>query len=568
MMENRSFDHYFGWHPNADAMNAGLSYPNLDHTQSFPTHRLTPDFQGCGFRDPNHGWDGGRFQYNGGKLDGFYSGNAEGTGSDEYALGYYLKADLPFIPHAAAAYQLYDRYFCSIMASTYPNRHYQMAAQNGGQKSNEFPTGANGFEWETIFDRALSRGLEVGYYVSDLPVPALYGQRGLGWVRPASQFYTDAAEGRLPPITFIDPPFKDGGGGNGISADEHPHGDVRLGQAFMSDVVHAFIEAPQYRRGALFVNYDEWGGFFDHVKPQPRPRRPRQPRRPHRGLVADRLPHPRGGGLAVHPPQEGRPRQPHDVHPRVDPEADLLPLRARLPEQAPPLRVEHRPQLRLLQAQTSIRRSYRTRRRSRRRPARWAAARSARSSTTWSRSRPPACSTGSATRSRTSPTTRSSATRTGCGARRGRERKRAPIKGPWFERIVPPANPAAGSSVLQSVSVIDGRSTYLNTAFRAWLRFPPAVNHQRLRAFYHPYKACDGSCTAVPTDRALVSARRASATSASASRSRGPAGGRGPAAAARSRSRAWRPMRSQLPWALTTTGWAVPETVLPLIPAM
>ena len=134
MMENRSFDHYFGWHPKADAMNAGLSYPNLDHTQSFPTHRLTPDFQGCEFRDPNHGWDGGRFQYNGGKLDGFYSGNAEGTGSDEYALGYYLKADLPFIPHAAAAYQLYDRYFCSIMASTYPNRQYQIGAQNGGQK--------------------------------------------------------------------------------------------------------------------------------------------------------------------------------------------------------------------------------------------------------------------------------------------------------------------------------------------------------------------------------------------------------------------------------------------------
>jgi len=267
MMENRSFDHYFGWHHKADGKNAGLEYPNLDHSQFFPTHRLTPDFQGCAFRDPNHGWDGGRFQYNGGKLDGFYSGNAEGTGSDEYALGYYLKADLGFIPHVADAYQLYDRWFCSIMASTYPNRHYQLAAQNGGQKSNELPSGTGGMPWETIFDRALSRGLRVGYYVSDLPVPALYGTRGLQWVRPISQFYTDAAAGTLPPITFVDPPFKDGGGGDGISADEHPHGDVRLGQAFMSDVAHAFIASPQYRRGAMFINYDEWGGFFDHVKP-------------------------------------------------------------------------------------------------------------------------------------------------------------------------------------------------------------------------------------------------------------------------------------------------------------
>jgi phospholipase C len=65
----------------------------------------------------------------------------------------------------------------------------------------------------------------------------------------------------------VDPPFRDGGGGDGLSADEHPLGDVRLGQAFMADVVNAFVRSPAYRRGALFVVYDEWGGFFDHVRP-------------------------------------------------------------------------------------------------------------------------------------------------------------------------------------------------------------------------------------------------------------------------------------------------------------
>jgi phospholipase C len=268
MMENRSFDHYFGWHGLADGRNAGLRYPSLDGSHYFDTHRLAPDFQGCGFRDPSHGWDGGRHQYNFGRLDGFYSGNDQGTGSDEYALGYYLKEDLGFIPYVASAYQLYDRYFCSILASTYPNRHYQLAAQNGGQKSNVLPTSLDGFPWETILDRALAHGVSVGYYVSDLPVPALYGTRGLAWMRTIQQFHTDAAAGTLPQICFVDPPFKDGGGGNGISADEHPHGDVRLGQAFMSDVTHSFIASPQYRRGAMFINYDEWGGFFDHVSPR------------------------------------------------------------------------------------------------------------------------------------------------------------------------------------------------------------------------------------------------------------------------------------------------------------
>ena len=269
MMENRSFDHYFGWHPGADAMNTGLSYPDVNGNP-VPTHHLSPDFQGCDFRDPDHGWVGGRHQWNGGANDGFVTGNPEGDGSDEFAAGYYLKEDLGFIPHVADKFTLYDRWFCSIMASTYPNRHYQWGAQNGGQKSNVFPFETEetaGFSWETIFDRALSKGVSCTYYNSDLPFAALYGQRGISWTKPIAQFYQQAAEGTLPNICFVDPPFKDGGGGDGTSADEHPHGDIRLGQAFMSDVTHAFLESPQYKRGAMFINYDEWGGFFDHVRP-------------------------------------------------------------------------------------------------------------------------------------------------------------------------------------------------------------------------------------------------------------------------------------------------------------
>lgn len=56
----------------------------------------------------------------------------------------------------------------------------------------------------------------------------------------------------------------------GISGDEHPHGDIRIGQAFMSDVVHAFMESPQYRRGILFVTYDI-GRTLDWDDPDPEP---------------------------------------------------------------------------------------------------------------------------------------------------------------------------------------------------------------------------------------------------------------------------------------------------------
>ncbi|MDX6585775.1 MAG: phospholipase [Solirubrobacterales bacterium] len=272
MMENRSFDHYFGWHPEADAKNEGLTYPDATGTQ-LPTYRLTPDFQGCEHPDPDHGWSGGRWQWNNGQNDRFVTGNEAGTGSDEFAIGYYLEEDVPFLPHAAEAYTLYDRWFCSIMAGTYPNRHYQWGAQNGGQKSNLFPFESPdpadfaGFRWETIADRAIANGVTFTYYNSDLPFAALYGARGAGWTKPVADFYVDAALGNLPQIAFVDPPFRDGGGGNGLSADEHPHGDIRLGQAFMSDVTNAFIESSHYERGAMFINYDEWGGFFDHVAP-------------------------------------------------------------------------------------------------------------------------------------------------------------------------------------------------------------------------------------------------------------------------------------------------------------
>jgi phospholipase C len=267
MMENRSFDHYFGWHPTADAVNAGLSYPDASGSP-VATHHLPPDFQGCAYRDPDHSWDGGRHQWGGGKMNGFVQGNADGDGSDEFAAGYYEKEDLGFIPHAADAFQLHDRFFCSIMASTYPNRHYMWAAQNGGQKGNDIPAGTLGNQWETIFDRALANGVSATYFNSDLPFAALYGTRGLSWTQPISSFYARAAAGTLPNISFVDPPFADGGGGDGLSGDEHPHGDVRIGQAFMSDVVHAFMESPQFRTGALFIVYDEWGGFFDHVQPR------------------------------------------------------------------------------------------------------------------------------------------------------------------------------------------------------------------------------------------------------------------------------------------------------------
>jgi phospholipase C len=260
MMENRSFDHYLGWLPGADGMQSGLTFK--DGTgRAFDTHRLNGDFQGCAHPDPDHSWGGGRAQFNNGKMDGFLrSGD-----NDIFSIGYYERDDLPFIPHVASAFTAFDRFFCSLLASTYPNREYMHSAQSYGMMDNTFPIATGGFPDTTIFASLARAGVSSKYFYSDIPFSALWGAPGLARAGQVQEYYTRCAAGTLPAVSFVDPAFN--GEDQGTSGDEHPHGDVRTGQAFMADVVHAFMESPQFKRGALFIVYDEWGGFFDHVAP-------------------------------------------------------------------------------------------------------------------------------------------------------------------------------------------------------------------------------------------------------------------------------------------------------------
>lgn len=263
MMENRSFDHYLGWLPGADGRQAGLTFRDKQG-KVHATHRLAPDFQGLAYLDPDHSWDGGRKQLDGGRNDGFLQAD-----SDVFSIGYYTKADLPFIPHVAQAFTAYDRFFCSLLASTYPNRYYMHSAQSYGRRDNAFPflkaDSPLGLPDSTIFNALAQKGISSRYFYSDIPVAALWGVPGLARSGAMQEYYERCAAGTLPAVSFVDPSFN--GEEAGTSGDEHPHGDVRVGQAFMSDVVHAFLKSPQYKRGALFIVYDEWGGFFDHVRP-------------------------------------------------------------------------------------------------------------------------------------------------------------------------------------------------------------------------------------------------------------------------------------------------------------
>src|SRR5688500_15615319 len=165
MMENRSFDHYFGWLGQTGYVDGSQNETYLDGTgQAWTTRHASSmgqaEWQGCGFSDPGHGWGSGRAQLQNGFM-------APGSGNDEFALTYYNEGELGFIHDAARAYTIYDRWFCSQLGPTWPNRYYKWSGQSGGKNNNSPPVDTLGNQWETIFDIALRSDVTARYYNSD-----------------------------------------------------------------------------------------------------------------------------------------------------------------------------------------------------------------------------------------------------------------------------------------------------------------------------------------------------------------------------------------------------------------
>lgn len=107
------------------------------------------------------------------------------------------------------------------------------------------------------------------YYFSDIPFLVLWDAKYLPISYPFATFLSDAATGQLPQVSFIDPRFEDEG--SGTSQDDHPHADIRAGEQFLNQVYQAVTSSPNWSRTLLVVNFDEWGGFYDHVAPDSAP---------------------------------------------------------------------------------------------------------------------------------------------------------------------------------------------------------------------------------------------------------------------------------------------------------
>ena len=258
MMENRSFDHFLGWVPGADGRQAGTILKD-SKGRAYQSYDLAPNFQNCNLADPDHSYAGGRTEINGGAMDGFLLTQPAG---DTFPIGYYTGDSLPFFKGCADHWTICDRYFSGILGPTTPNRIYMHAGQTDRIKN----TSKNS-TLPTVWDRLQGVGASMAYYYLDVSYTAFWGKKYKNFSQKFDTFASDVANGKLANLTYIDSVGTDLHEGFGVSKDDHPYADTRDGQAFLNSIYNTLRQSPLWEKTLLIINYDEWGGFYDHVTP-------------------------------------------------------------------------------------------------------------------------------------------------------------------------------------------------------------------------------------------------------------------------------------------------------------
>jgi phospholipase C len=273
MMENHTFDNVLGLvgHQERPRRNAvdGLTLGKHGKPTNFNRdrdgHKVFADYANspCQRSDvPTQTWNASHQAY----ADGANSGFVKASGP--VAMRFFDQQRLPFTYSLAAQFPIGQRYFSSVLAQTYPNRRFLFAGTASGltvtnlTQSWSLPA-ANG----TIFDRLTQYGIDWNSYT---PAPVLQNASlgiikseittaNLARVKSPADFHADCQAGTLPPFSFIDPNYM-------YSSEENPQ-DIQLGEEFVAGVVNALMASPLWGSVALFINYDEGGGYYDHVPP-------------------------------------------------------------------------------------------------------------------------------------------------------------------------------------------------------------------------------------------------------------------------------------------------------------
>jgi phospholipase C len=295
MLENRSFNNLFGAFPGATGSRTGMKLGEEVRLGRCPEY-LPGDLP--------HDLSAHLNSENKGALDGF----GGGMWGDPWAYTVFdLRRQLPNYRHWAREYALSDRFFASAAGPSYPNHFYFIAGQSGGAIDNpeniQSERGPGGqvykswgcdaigddvfvfvkddagnltkhgscFTFRTVGEQLSEIGVDWAYY------SASWGQPGYFWnayngvrdvfhdraywrahVRPVDRILRDIERGRLPAVTWVTPRFQ---------LSDHPPYSSSHCHNWVSDLVEGVMRSDAWEHTAIFVTWDEWGGFYDPVPP-------------------------------------------------------------------------------------------------------------------------------------------------------------------------------------------------------------------------------------------------------------------------------------------------------------
>jgi phospholipase C len=294
MQENRSFDSYFGKFPGADGIPKGVCLPD---PRNGGCDKPWVDHHDSNGNDP-HTEQPFKADLNGGKLNGFVAEAEKMLCKPKPApchpdvMGYHVASDIPNYWKYAQNFVLQDHFFEAPGSWSLPAHLYELSGWSANcshtgvasscvssnlppERTLSDPTPfawtditwllhRHHVSWSYYLDHGpvtLARGNPAGVSVHWNPLPGFTdvirdGQ--LGSMRPLSVFYRQAQAGTLPKVAWVAPDLRDS---------EHGPALVSTGQAYVTRVINAVMRGPDWNSCAIFVTWDDWGGFYDHVVP-------------------------------------------------------------------------------------------------------------------------------------------------------------------------------------------------------------------------------------------------------------------------------------------------------------
>ncbi|MGH3266603.1 MAG: alkaline phosphatase family protein [Trebonia sp.] len=308
MMENHSFDNYLGTLDGrgdglpVDASGTPSAMNALPNGRQVRAWHLPSTTQVKG--NPTQAWQASHLSDEGGTCGGFAASVLRTVpgGDPAVPMGYWTGADLPFYHGLAKVFPVADRWFCSCLGPTFPNRRFLISGTAHGLIDDlpwdlvDYPPAG------TIFDALTRHDVSwVNYHSVRPALVVLRRQLGVGglvllrrlaalgrWIpgvanavrgnksftadlyplglagavrhlRTTGRFFADVAAGTLPAVSIVDPDFE-------ACSEENPQ-DISVGEAFAAAVINAVMDGPAWESTLLLWLYDEHGGYYDHVPP-------------------------------------------------------------------------------------------------------------------------------------------------------------------------------------------------------------------------------------------------------------------------------------------------------------